>query len=963
MKRRIFNVPASVSFTDVLAESFLNEYRRNPLELAKVLFLLPNRRACQALKEAFVRAQGLVPTLLPRMVPLGDVEEDELFISGFDYSGVLPRLKPAIDSGRRLLWFVRKIAGRPKVFGLEKFSAEQACYLAQELVKLIDAVYNENLSFENLQNLVPEEYARHWLETLNFLKLITEEWPAFLEERGLCDPTQRRNLLWNMQSEMWEQNPPQNRVVLAGTTATFPALKRMTKAVLNMPQGEVVLSGLDKFCDEESWQAADEAHPQYELRQLLEYLQVKREEVTDLVPPANVLREKLVSEVMRPAKTTDKWRNLAGREINEKALDGLAVINCRDVREEALSVAILMREVLLVPEKTAALVTTNRNFARRVAAELGRWNVKVDDSAGLPLAQTPVGIFLRLIVEVCEKDFSPAEFLGLLKHPFAACGREYGEVRRQVRDYEKQVLRADDEQAANPADFPIVMQLREETEKLRAMICHTRTDFKELLALHVKTAEKLATTVDVEGAAVLWKGDAGEAAAAFLAELYDNADELGGIDGTEYAGLLRALMTGIMVRPRYGTHPRLKILGPIEARLTQFDVTIVGEVNENSWPKAAEADPWMSRPMKKDFGMPLPEKTIGILAADFARLLCCGKVYLTRADRVQGTPMVKSRWWLRLETVLKALGCDIESITERRYGAGAAFWEKPSGFYPLQPPAPVPPVKARPRRLSVSAIENLMRDPYIIFAKYILKLNPLNELEKGLDFTDYGNIVHRVLERFNRKYPEAFPDNAREELLRLGEAYFNEGMDPEVRAFWQPNFEKSADWLVKTEREYRKNIKRVYSEISGELTFQAPEGDFTVTAKADRIDVDADGRINVIDYKTGQARTKNEMLKGYAPQLPLEGLIAEHGGYKEIGQREAAKLIYWQLGKKETVFEENIGEMLVHTFERVHQLAAVFDLPTTPYICQPNPAYAPKYSDYLHLARVAEWSVTEEGGE
>ena len=248
----------------------------------------------------------------------------------------------------------------------------------------------------------------------------------------------------------------------------------------------------------------------------MDYLSISRESVKDMVLPKNPEREILISETMRPAKTTDCWRSLAEKGIRTEGWLGLHTLNCADVREEALAIALLMRETLETPEKTAALVTPDRNLARRVATELERWNIKVDDSAGLPLAQTPVGIFLRLIVEVCEKDFSPAEFLSLLKHPFAACGREYGEVRRQVRDYEKQVLRADDEQAVNPADFPIVMQLREETEKLRAMICHTRTDFKELLALHVKTAEKLATTVDAEGAAVLWKGDAGEAAAAFL---------------------------------------------------------------------------------------------------------------------------------------------------------------------------------------------------------------------------------------------------------------------------------------------------------------------------------------------------------------------------------------------------------------------------------------------------------------
>lgn len=269
-------------------------------------------------------------------------------------------------------------------------------------------------------------------------------------------------------------------------------------------------------------------------------------------------------------------------------------------------------------------------------------------------------------------------------------------------------------------------------------------------------------------------GDDGEAAAQFIADLYENAEVLGEIETKEYSGLLDALMTGVNVRPKFGGHPRLKILGPIEARLNRFDVTIIGEVNEGVWPKTASSDPWMSRPMKKDFGFPLPEKAVGIAALDFFRLLCGEEVYLTRAERVQGTPMVKSRWWLRLETVLKALG---QKVTDRElspYGYWAKQLDKPATFISIKPPAPRPEVRLRPNALSASAIEKWMRDPYEIYARYILKLRRLEEVEEKLDFSDYGTIVHAVLQEFNNKYPEQLPKDARDELIRLGEAYFAE---------------------------------------------------------------------------------------------------------------------------------------------------------------------------------------------
>ena len=437
----IYNIPASLSAVDVLAEKFLAEYAQEPLALADVLFLLPNRRAAKALADAFVRQRGLTPTLLPKMVPIGDVEEDELFLTGFDFAESLASLAPAIERNERLLLFTKIILHKPAEFGIEKLTANQACYLAQELAGLIDTVHNENLSFERLADIVPAEYAAHWQETLKFLEIITRYWPDILKERGLIDPGERRNRLIAAQAEMWKAAPPAKRIVAVGTTATFPVMKALVKVVSKLPQGEVCLAGLDKNLDDESWNAIDETHPQFELKELLDYLQADRRDIADLMPPANPEREKFISEIMRPAKTTDKWRDIAAAEIHHEAYDGIRLIDCDDVRKEALAIALIMRETLEQPEKTAALVTTDRNLARRVASELRRWKINIDDSAGQPLALTPIGIFLRQMTAAAKSDFAPVEFLSLLKLPLLTAGLTHAEIRRLVRDYEKRVLR------------------------------------------------------------------------------------------------------------------------------------------------------------------------------------------------------------------------------------------------------------------------------------------------------------------------------------------------------------------------------------------------------------------------------------------------------------------------------------------------------------------------------------------
>lgn len=955
MNRKIYNIPLTSSFADAVAERFLAEYKESPLELADVLFLLPNRRAVKTLSDAFVRVQGMVPTLLPKMLPIGDVEEDELFLTGTGKNQALLDLLPAIDRTERLLLFTKIIMAKPADFGLEKMPLSQACSLAQELAGLIDTVNNENLSFDNLKNLVPEEYAAHWQETLKFLEIITRFWPSILQERGLLDPSLRRNLLLAAQCEQWKKNPPDKRIVTAGTTATFAAMKELVKTVLSLPQGEVILSGLDKYLDDDDWEVIDETHPQFELKELLDYLQISRSEVQDMVMPQNEMREKFVSEVMRPAKTTDKWRGICKKEMYPEAWQGISLIDCADIREEALTIALLMREVLETPERTAALVTSDRNLARRVASELERWKIKVDDSAGRPLSLTPAGAFLRLVVKVCAGGFERADLLCLLKHPFTAAGCAYADIRRKTRALEQVVWRSGKEDADLEA-FEIF--IKEKMRCLYELFLQPQADFKELIRCHVKTAELLAETPEQSGEQILWKGEAGEAAAQFIADLYDKADVLGAVDVNEYSGLFEVMMSGIMVRPKYGTHPRLKILGPIEARLNRFDVTIIGEVNEGIWPKQASSDPWMSRPMKKDFGFPMPEKAIGVMGLDFCQLLGGDEVYLTRAERVQGTPMVKSRWWMRLETVLKALEVKIESLEDVIYRLTAKKLDEPETFVRIAAPEPRPPVAARPRELSASAVEMWMRDPYSVFAKYILRLKPLDEINRELNVADYGNIVHAVLEEFNNEYSSAFPENAREILIALGHKHFaNNNIGTEIRAFWWPNFEKTVDWIVQKEKAYRSDIRQVHNEVKGRMALAAPAGDFVLTAKADRIDETDDGRVNVIDYKTGKARSVKEVEKGFAPQLPIEGLIAQAGGFEGIKAREVAKLIYWQPAKKETVIEQNMSEILERNLRQLSELINLFDFETTAYICRPNPKRVPEYSDYEHLARVREWSV------
>jgi len=959
--KKIYNISAGKSFVDELAAKFFAEYRNKPEELAEVLFLLPTRRSCQNLTDAFVRQSGLEPTILPQIMPVADIEEDEIFLSG--QQDILHNLDTEIDKAERVLIFTRLILQKPDEFGSEPLSLAQAYALAQNLAALLDMACYEELDFSRLSEIVPAEYAAHWQENLRLLKIIIEYWPQILKERHAVDAAQRRKQLLSAECRRWKSCNTRQRIVMAGTTAAFPMLKEMAATILGLPQGEVYLYGIDYSLDDDAWGKIDENHPQYELKELLDYLQISRSSVNNLGNKLFSERERLTSEVMRPAATSAQWRQLRGHPLPKEAFTGLKLINCDDIRQEARVIALIIRNTLETPEKTAALVTADRNLARRVVAELRKWNIVADDSAGQPLSLTPVGIYLRLILNVLTENFSQVGILSLLKHPFTSCGMSRADFKNKIRRLETEWRRTKRENEPDKENEEFLQSVYRIFLPLKELYFRPRADIGELFRLHLETAERLADTDVKSGDKIIWKNEAGQAAADLAGNFLEKCTVMGQIRPTEYAYFFDSLLAEQNVRLRYGMHPRVKILGAIEARLAQYDVTIVGEVNEGSWPKSTAADLWMSRPMKREFGFPLPERNIGVQAADFAHLLNAPNVYLVRADKVEKTPMNKSRWWLRLETVLSANFSETEQYSflfERKYAYWAKYMERAEKVKLISAPMPCPDVSMRPRELSASNIEYLLRNPYVIFAKYILKLFPLQELDKSFSVQDYGNIVHEALQNFNERFAADYPEDAEKQLLELGYAEFEKKSLPEeVRAFWLPRFRQTVKWLTALEKGYRENVSCVYPEIKGAMVLPAPAGDFKITAKADRLDVNKDGSCTIIDYKTGRARSKKEMITVKAPQLPVEGLIAVKGGFG-LKKLLPSSLRYWQLNEEEiSVNGEECEKALANAEETLLKYISVFDMPNHPYYANPNLSKNAGSGDYDHLSRFLEWSVQD----
>jgi ATP-dependent helicase/nuclease subunit B len=982
----LYTIAPDRPFLTTLAQGLVALSDGDPLRLPRMTVLLPTRRAVRSLREAFLRLTGEgrdpgAPLLLPRMRAIGDLDDDGLTFgadAGDGAAGDTLAIPPAIPELRRRLLLTELILEWSGREDPQPLLPGQAAALAGALARLLDTVTGEGADFAQLRDLAPEDLAEHWQTVLHFLEILPQQWPDRLAAEGAIDPAEHRNHLLRRQARAWRQNPPQHPVVAAGLTGGIPALTELLGVVAWLEHGTVILPGLDRHTSAVDWAEveADPSHPQYLNAALLQGLAIPRENVRDWPPAtrsAASLRQariELISKALLPANATHAWRDLPPAAPD--ALTGMSRYDCVGPQEEAAIVALLLRRTLETPGATAALVTPDRELARRVGGELQRWGIDIDDSAGVPLNRTPPGTFLRLVLDLAESALAPVPLLAALKHPLAAGGISREMFRDRARRLEAAIrgprpapgfagLRA----AIGTKDRVLnefVDRLETCLGALPDMLMAETVPVAELAAAQIAAAERLAATDAESGIVRLWREPAGEVAARFCHELLDAARDFPPIPGRHYPALSEALAAGVVVRPAFGRHPRLAIWGLVEARLQQADLIVLGGLNEGTWPGPPAYDPWMSRQMRTEFGIAVPERAIGIAAHDFAQACGAPQIALSRAARREGAPTVPSRWLLRLDTVLRAVGLDGALGPDPEIESAAAAQDRPNFHRPRAPAAPAPPLDARPRQLSVTQVEMWLRDPYAVYARHILKLKALDELEADPGRAELGIKVHEALSKFVKKNPRGLPMFAERELLEIGRETFGPILSrPGVWAFWWPRFERIARWFIAEERVRWAELAESYSERKGQLVFPARGGPFTVTAIADRIDRLADGGLAIIDYKTGTLPGRHEIDSGVAVQLPLEGAIVRDGSFSGL-TGEPTVLEYWRItggepaGERKAIGEDDPQTLINRVLAAVTSLIDRFDDPKTTYRVVPVQHWAPRFSDYRHLER------RDEGG-
>ncbi|MDH4746812.1 double-strand break repair protein AddB [Sphingomonas sp. CBMAI 2297] len=968
---RLYTIPPHRAFADALANGLIRRFGGDPMGLARGLVLLPNNRAKRAIQDAFVRASG-GGLLLPRLVAVGDPELDEAV---FDAAGDPDPVPPAVPPLQRQLILARLIQEAEP-----RHDAAEAVRLAGDLAATLDQLLIEEVPPRRLRELdLGPELSAHWERSLKLFEIVLERWPKELARLGRIDLADRRRLLIDNVTRRWKASPPQGFVCAAGITASAPAIARLQRMVASLPKGMVVLPDLAIAISDAEWEmlgphAPDpvtgrrrrnlETHPQFHLKLLLERMGVHRSEFDpwraasehDAAPS----RSKAIASAMQPPELTHGWTTLPERE---RRLDGVRALAVATPAEEAQAIALALRQTLETPGRTAALVTPDRALARRVAAHCARWGIAIDDSAGQPLSILPPGTLLLALADAAAQRFAPLPLLTLLKHPL---------VMPEARTAWLEGARLLDRALRGPRPAPdltgIDRHLAEQEGRdgpLRQAAAQWWPTARALLEPLERACGDGAQPIPVLLAALreaaqalggdgLWSRAEGRAAATLLDDLEREAgDGPRRADPDMLAPMLRTLMDQIAVRPPHGGHPRLAILGQLEARLQTADLMILSGLNEGVWPGLPAPDPWLAPRIRAELGLPGLERRIGLAAHDLAGALGAPEVLLTRARRDATAPTIASRFWLRLE----ALSGGLDRADD--LAAWLRAIDDPGAHLPAERPEPSPPVGDRPKAISVTEVDRLKADPYAFYARRMLKLMPLDPVDADPSAAWRGTAVHDVLQKwFELDGCDPARLRARAEAMLV-----DERTHPMMRALWQPRLMEAIDWIA---RQIAENPERkvLAVERDGEVEFAGVK----LRGKFDRIDRLPDGGLAIVDYKTGQPPSTRAVRAGFSLQLGLLGLIAERGGFADIAGTARA-FEYWSLArsprtggfgyvdspvdpkKKEPIPAEEFVDIAAHHFAEAVRAWLTGDQPFTAKLV---PEYAP-YAEYDQLMRRDEW--------
>ncbi len=952
----VFGLPPGVDFGRALVEGLIDRTTgQQPDALARVELYVNTRRMQRRIREIFDEGPA---RLLPKVRLVTD-------IGGMPEAADLPLPTPPLRRRLELAEMVsRLLESQPDLAPRSALFA-----LSDSLASLLEEMHAEGVDPEILESLDISDVSGHWERSLRFMTIVRD----FAE--GALGPSAeaRQRAAVIALAKRWSDAPPTHPVIVAGSTGSRGSTALFMEAVAKLPQGAIVLPGFDFDMPDSVWARMSSAngpedHPQFRFVRLIDQLAMPRQKIARWSGPdaTNPERNRLISLSLRPAPVTDQWREDA-KSIGslEAATAGITLITTPDQRTEAAVIALGIRSLVGAGRKVA-LVTPDRQLTRQVTAELERWELRADDSAGQPLHLSPPGRLLRQVAACFGTRPSSEALLALLKHPLVRGPGGRGAHLRLTHELELFIRR----QGVAFPDAATVSDFTKNTshgawgtwlsgvlENLSGLPVSPVADH---LNNHLSLAETLCQP-DETGRSGIWEEAAGRKAQETMAHLAAHADACIDLNGPDYSALVYSLLSGEEVRNPDVGHPNALIWGTLEARVQSADVTILAGLNEGSWPEAPSPDPWLNRQMRKEAGLLLPERRIGLSAHDYQQAVCGPEVWLTRSDRSGDATSVPSRWLNRLQNLLSGLEdggqAALNDMTARGkvwLDAVAALEEPERAEQPSPRPSPCPPVVDRPKKMSVTQVKTLIRNPYAIYARDVLGLRPLNSLTPQADAPLRGNILHKVMERWVKECADVLAPSALAQLLDISREEFTKQCPwPTICNLWISRFADIAPDIV--QEEIARQSTSVQQEIEKTAQITISDVAMELTARADRIDIQNDGSAVLYDYKSGQIATGKQQL-AFDKQLLVQAAMIEKGAFATVGAPVVSGAYFLGIGSKTKTEAAPLDK--APTSEVWSDFVGLLQLwrqPDRGYSARQWMTRVDDVSDYDHLSRYGEW--------
>lgn len=969
---RVFALPLGLDFAAGVVHGIRRRMQSQPADaLAKVTLIVNTARMRRRMQKLFCDE---LPGFQPRMLLLSDIDT---LLDQAPPAAPRPALERRLQLAALLAPVLEK---RPELAPTSSLFA-----LSDSLANLMDEMQGEGVSIDAIEALDVTDASKHW-ENAKALFKIAYDYVGALG--GGMDPEARQRLVVQRLISQWQDRPPAQPILLAGSTGSRGTTALLLQAIARLPKGGIILPGFDDDLPSAVWAQMTDAlqyedHPQFRFARLLDNMGLTPSEVAPWVSDHSPTRarNKVLSLALRPAPVTDAWLS-EGQNLPDlrDALRGVTLVEANSQAQEAQAIAIRMR--MAVEEgNSIALITPDRMLGRQVTAKLDRWRIVPDDSGGLPLHLTAPGRLLRHTAELLFKPLTTEILLTLLKHPLTQSGGVFPEhglftqrlelaLRKAIAPFPspRDLLYITDAVAKNGKDYERMQQwglwLTEvlfPKNNIRARPVH------DLLSEHRKLTEALCSGATL-GSGELWDKAAGQTALAAMTELEVSADHAHDMTATDYSQLLSSTLTQYEVRDQHEPHPRVMIWGTMEARVQGADIVVLGGLNDGIWPESMAADPWLNRRMRMECGLLLPDRRVGLSAHDFQQAMAAPQVLISRSIRSDDAETVPSRWLSRLTNMVAGLPDRSGPLALKEMRERGQYWIKQAeAFSDVEEttragrPAPMPPAIARPSDFSVTEIKTLIRDPYAIYARHCLALRPLDPLVPEPDALMRGIVIHDVLERFMRGLMSDKMRLTVDDLLKNADEVLSARVPwATAQIIMRARLSRSADWIITTERTRMVNATPFALEADAGGEMKLPNVPGTIRARADRIDLTSVGNAVLYDYKSGTPPSPKEQ-RFFDKQLLIETAMIESGAFAKVGPRRVNYAAYIGLGAKPIEQPAPLDEESpAQTIDRLEELVAAYLDPGQYYLSRRMPRNEKDEGAYDHLARYGEWDDTDD---